>query len=345
MTMKAMFLHAPRDMRLHEIPVPEPGPGEVLMRIRALGICGSDVHYYVDGHIGDSYPEFPFILGHEFSGQIEALGPGVEGLPVGTRVAVDPAIPCGKCEVCLEGNPNCCPNVRFPATPPIPGALSEWYVHPAHLCTPLPDGLDFADGAMLEPLGVAVHAMTLASLSPGQTVAVLGGGPIGLLVLEVALASGAGAAYLTEPIRERRALAEDLGATAVCDPGVEDPVEWLMAQTGGRGVDVAIEAAWGGDAVGQAILMARYAGRVVLVGIPREDVTSFCASKARRKGLTILVSRRMKDVCQRSIALLDRGVLDVRKLITHRFPLERAAEGFDLVAALADGVVKAMVDM
>jgi L-iditol 2-dehydrogenase len=343
--MKAMCLFAPRDMRLTDVVTPEPGPGEVLVRIRAVGVCGSDVHYYMDGHIGDTHAPYPFVLGHECAGEVAALGPGVEGPPVGTRVAVDPAIPCGHCEVCLEGNPNCCPDVRFLSTPPVPGALSEWYAHPAHLCIPLPEMLDFADGVMLEPLGVVVHALTLARIRPGDTVAVLGAGPIGLLALQLALSSAAGAVYLSEPIAARRALATELGATAVWDPGAGDPADWLAGQTQGRGVDVAIEAAWGGEAVGQAVRMARYAGRVVLVGIPRDDRVAFPANAARRKGLTILMSRRMKDVYPRAIALVERGIVDVRRLVTHRFPLERAAEGFELVASLRDGVVKALIEV
>lgn len=344
MTMKAMYLYGARDMRLADIAKPEPGPGEALLRVRAVGVCGSDVHYFVDGRIGKTVPEFPFIMGHEFAAEIAALGPGVEGPPVGTPVAVDPAIPCERCEVCLEGNSNCCPNVRFPGSPPVQGSLSEFYVHPAHLCVPLPGDMDFADGVMLEPLGVAIHAVTLAKLQPADTVAILGGGPIGLLTLQVARCSGASTVYLTEPIPERRVLARQLGATAVCDPDEGDPVAWLLEQTDGRGVDVAIEAAWGAEAVGQAVQMARHAGRVVLVGIPREDVTTFPAGNARRKGLTVLVSRRMKQVYPRAIALVERGLVDVRTLVTHRFSLEQATEAFDLVASLKDGVCKAMIE-
>lgn len=343
--MEAMRLCAPRDMRLEEIPRPEPGPGEVLVRIRAVGVCGSDVHYYIDGRIGDDVPLFPYILGHECAGEIAALGPGVEGPLVGTRVAVDPAISCERCEVCLDGNPNCCPNVRFPASPPVQGVLREWYAHPSHLCIPLPDTLDFADGAMLEPLGVGIHAVMLAKIRPGDAIAVLGAGPIGLLVLQLALRSGASAVYVSEPVPERRALAAELDASGVCDPGAGDPADWMLEQTRGRGVDVAIEAAWGGEAVGQAVRMARPGGKVVLVGIPREDIVTFPASAARHKGLTIRMSRRMKHVYPRAIALVERGLIDVRTLITHRFPLERAAEAFELVASLQEGVVKAMIEV
>ena len=343
--MKAVLLYVPRDMRLEDIPTPEPGPGEALVRIRAVGVCGSDVHYYVDGRIGDDVPPFPYVLGHECAGEVAALGAGVEGPPVGTRVAIDPAVPCGRCEACLDGNPNLCPNVRFPAAPPVHGVLCEWYAHPARLCVPLPDALDFADGAMLEPLGVGIHAVTLAKIRPGDTVAVLGAGPIGLLVLQLALRSGASGVYLSEPIPARRALAAQLGASGVCDPDADDAAGWLLEQTGGRGVDVVIEAAWGGEAVGQAVEMARPGGRVMLVGIPRDDRVTFLAGTARRKGLTIRMSRRMKHVYPRAIALVERGIVDVRALITHHFPLERAAEAFELVASLQDGVVKAMIEV
>lgn len=342
--MKAARLYAPRDLRIDEIPDPTPGPGEVLVRVRAVGVCGSDVHYYVDGRIGDAVPTFPFTLGHEFAGEIAALGPGVEGPAVGTPVAVDPAVPCGKCEICLEGNPNCCPSVRFPGSAPVNGSLAEYYVHPADLVVPLPPELDFADGAMLEPLGVAIHALNLAKVRPGDSVAILGAGPIGLLLLQVARGV-AGSVYVTEPIKERRDLATQFGATGVCDPSAVDPVRWLLEETKGRGVDIAIEAAWGAEAVTQAVEMARYAGKVILVGIPREDVVSFPASVARRKGLSILMSRRAKFVYPRAIALVRAGTVQLRPLLTHHFPLERAAEAFELVAAVRDGVVKAVIDL
>ena len=342
--MRAVRLHGSRDMRLGQVADPTPGPGDALIRVRAVGVCGSNVHFYLDGRIGDAVAPIPFTLGHEFSGEIVELGRGADGPPVGTRVAVDPAIPCGSCGACREGNPNCCPDVRFAATPPVEGALSELYVHPAHLCVPLPEGMTHAEGALLEPLGVAIHATALAKVAPGGSVAVLGAGPIGLLVEQLALRS-AGAVYVCDPIPERRAFAGRLGASAVCDPGAEDPTEWLLDRTDGLGVDVVVEAAWGAEAVDVAMRMARPAGRVVLVGIPREDVCSFTAGEARRKGLTIRMSRRMKAVYPQAIALIERGSVDLRSLITHRFVLEEAGTAFDLVASLGDGVCKAMIEI
>lgn len=259
--MKVARLYSRRDLRIDDVPVSEPGAGEALIRVRAVGVCGSDVHYYLYGPIGDDVAPVPFTLGHEVSGEIAALGPDADGPPLGTRVAVDPAIPCGTCEVCLDGNPNCCPDVRFPASPPIQGALCELYAHPAHLCVPMADDLSLAEGAMLEPLGVGIHAVTLPRINPGDSVAVLGAGPVGLLTLQLALHSAARAVYVSEPIPERRALAARLGATAVCDPAEDDPVDWLLDQTDGRESDTVIEAAWGGKAVGQAVTMARPGGR------------------------------------------------------------------------------------
>jgi len=342
---KAARLHGPRDLRLEEIPRPELRAGELLIRVRAVGICGSDVHYYLDGGIGTERVTEPHVLGHEFAGEIVALGPGVEGPPVGTRVAVDPAIPCGRCEFCLEGNPNVCPQIRFRSTPPAGGSMCEFVAHPASLVFPLPERLDFADGAMLEPLGVAIHSVDLGKLRPGDTVAVLGCGPIGLLIIQVARLAGARAVYATDLIPERLAMAERLGANAVLQAEEADPVAWADELTGGRGLDVVFEAAWAAETVAQAMDMAKPGGRVVLVGIPSEDRLTFPASVARRKGLTIKLVRRMKHTYPRAMALVEQGLVDVRSLITHRFPLAAAREAFELVAARADGVIKALLEL
>jgi L-iditol 2-dehydrogenase len=223
--------------------------------------------------------------------------------------------------------------------------MAEFFVHPADRCEPLPDTLDFAEGAMLEPLGVVGHVLTLAKIRPGDTVAILGGGPIGLLTLQVSLGSAAGAVYLTEPVPERRAYAARMGASGVCNPSAQDPVDWIMEQTRDRGVDIAIEAAWGGEAVDQAVRMARAAGKVILIGIPRDDRVSFQASPARRKGLSILLSNRSKFDYRRAISLVERGVVDMRAIVTHRFPLERSGEALELVASVSDGVVKAVIEL
>jgi len=343
--MKAARLYGPGDFRFDDIPVPVPGPRQVLLQVLTVGVCGSGVHYFLDGGIGDDKVEEPFVIGHEFSARIAALGPGVDGPPVGTRVTVEPAISCGKCEFCLEGHPNLCENILFCSTPPTQGALQEYMVHPVDLVFPIPDSISDAEGAVLEPLGIALHTIRLAKLHPGDTVAILGSGPIGLLTLRVALLSGARAAYVTDLVPERLAMAERFGATATFKADEGDPVAGVMEQTHGRGVDVAFETAWADETVGQAAEMARRGGKLIMVGIPREDVAVFPAHAIRRKGLTIKYVRRMKHTYPRAIAMVRDGLIDVAGLVTHWFSLERAAEAYQLVASREDGVLKAVIEV
>lgn len=346
MTVKAARLYGAHDLRLEEVPRPEPGPGEVLIRVKAVGVCGSDVHYYQDGGIGVTKVTEPHELGHEFAGEVVQLGPDVTAPDVGTPVAVEPAINCGHCEFCLEGNPNLCPDILFVSTPPTRGSLVEYLAHPAELVFPLADELDYSDGAMLEPLGVAIHTVDLAKLKPGYTAAVLGCGPIGLLTMEVAKVSGARAVYATDLIPERLEAAERLGAAAVLQADSADPVAWVHDLTDGRGVDVVFEAAWAAETVGQAVEMVKPGGTVVVCGIPAgNDQIAFTASSARRKGLTIKMVRRMKHTYPRAIALVADGLVDTRTLVTHRFSLEDADAAFRLAEARADGVIKAMIEM
>jgi L-iditol 2-dehydrogenase len=312
-----------------------------------VGICGSGVHYFLDGGIGEDKVTEPFVIGHEFSARVAALGSGVSGPPVGTRVAVEPAISCGKCELCQEGHPNLCENILFCSTPPTEGALRELMTHPADLVFPLPDSINDEEGAVLEPLGIALHAVRLAKLRPGDTIAILGSGPIGLLTLQVALVSGARAAYVTDLVPERLAMASQFGAKATFRVDASgcagDPVAWIMEQTNGRGVDVAFETAWADETPAQAAEVARRGGKVIMAGIPRENVALFPAHYCRRKGLTIKYVRRMKHTYPRAIAMVRDGLLDVQSLVTHRFPLEKAAEAYKLVASYKDGVVKAII--
>jgi L-iditol 2-dehydrogenase len=344
-TMRASRLYGVRDLRVEDQPRPVPGPGEVLLKVAAVGTCGSDVHYYVEGRIGDQVVTAPITMGHEFSAWVADLGDGVTGLDVGQLVAVEPAIHCGECECCQHGHPNLCPNVRFCGTPPIDGVFAEYAVMPAENCFPLPEGFTPAEGAMLEPLGVAIHTVDLAHLKPGYTVAVLGAGPIGLLTAAVARAAGAGEIYVTEPLAYRREFALQHVADVALNPDNTDVVAEIMRLTGGRGVDVAFEAAGAPETPDQAARVTRPGGKVVVAGIPSEDAMAFTASVVRRKGLTIKMVRRMKHTYPRSIALVQKGMVDVASLATHTFPLERIAEAFEIVAAYDDGVLRAIIQV
>jgi L-iditol 2-dehydrogenase len=319
---KAARLHGPGDVRVADEPAPIPLEGEVLVRVTAVGLCGSDLHWFGEGGIGDAVLSSPMVLGHEFAGVIEG------GPDDGIRVAVDPARPCGMCEECLEGNRNLCRSVRFAGHGTNDGGLRELVAWPSSLLHPVPASISDADAAMLEPLGVALHAMDLAHLRIGGTIAIIGCGPIGLCAVQLARLAGATQVIAVEPLEHRRQAATNVGADVVLDPAAGDIADLLARATAGRGVDVAVEVAGNDDAVHLAVMAVRPGGTVVLAGIPATDNTSFPASVARRKGLTIKMSRRMKEMYPRTIELVDRGLVDVRSLVTHTLPLDRALEAF-----------------
>jgi L-iditol 2-dehydrogenase len=357
---KAARLYGARDLRVDDLPDPALRPGWALVHPRAVSVCGSDLHYYREGGIGESRTQQPLILGHEFAGEIVAIAPGAANgarptargvveptadLRPGMAVAVDPAIPCGACEHCLAGNPNLCPQIRFAGTPPTDGGLQELIAWPAHLLYPLPAGMGLEVGALLEPLGVGIHAMDLAKIRLADTVAVLGCGTIGLLAVKLAKLSGAVRVFATDLLPARLEAAPTFGADEVVDASTGDPVPHIRASTGGRGVDVVIECAGAAETPGQAVELVRPGGTVVLVGIPEDDRTAFPASIARRKGVTIKLSRRMKHVYTRAMALVQAGMVDLSQLVSHRFPLAEAPRAFAVLDNPEAGIVKAVIGL
>jgi len=315
--MKSLRLYAVNDLRLCDDPLPTPAHDETLIRVTAVGLCGSDLHWLDEGAIGDARLSQPLILGHEFAGVT----------PDGTRVAVDPAIPCGKCEFCLEGNPNLCVALRFAGHSTQDGALREFMPWVTRCLYPLPDALTDLDGAMLEPLGVALHAVDLGHLKPGMSVGVFGCGPIGLLIVQLARLSGATTIFATDKLSHRLDAARAFGATHAIEADGHESNK-ILSITNGRGVDVAFEVAGANEAVDTAIASAKPGACVVLVGIPGGDRTTFTASVARRKGLTIKLSRRMKHTYPRAIELATSGKIDLRSIVTHRFPLAQFQQAF-----------------
>lgn len=326
--MKAIRLHAPGDLRLHEEAGPVPGPGEALVRVGAVGLCGSDLHWFAEGGIGDAQLARPLVLGHEFAGRVDSPGSPLHG----RRVAADPAIPCLACEFCLEGNPNLCSNLHFAGHGADDGALREYLAWPERCLYPLPDSISEAEGAMLEPLGVALHALDLARLRAGEPVGVFGCGPIGLLVVQLARLAGATPILATDRLPHRLEAARECGATAAFLAGAGEEAAEVLAETGGSGVAVAFEVAGENAAVDAALAAARPGGRVVLIGIPAEDSTTFTASTARRKGLALLLCRRMKFTYPRALRLVERGLVDVRSLVTSRYPLAESQAAFRAAA-------------
>lgn len=316
--MKSVRLHGTGNLQIHEEPVPVAGGGEKLVHVKSVGVCGSDLHWFAEGSIGDAKLEHPLILGHEFAGVTEH----------GQRVAIDPAIPCGHCELCVHGHPNLCSNLIFAGHGKTDGALREWMAWSEKSLLPIPDLISDDDGAMLEPLGVAIHTVDLGKLKAGMTVGVFGCGPIGLLILQVAKLSGAAKIIATDRLAHRLEAAKSFGATHAFMAGEGGELDQIRAATNGGGVDVAFEAAGTQGAVDTSFAAVATGGKIVLAGIPDDDKTSFSASTARRKGLTIKLVRRMKHTYPRAIELVSKGLVDVRSLVTHRFPLEDAHEAF-----------------
>ena len=313
--MKAVRLHGAGDLRLSDEVAPVPGPDEALVRVTAVGICGSDLHWYDESGIGDAVLTRPLVLGHEAAGVI------VDGPRAGQRVAIDPQVPCGACETCALGRGHLCPSVRFLGHSTTDGALRELIAWPLANLVPLPDTIDNAAGAMLEPLGVGIHAMRLARVRPGDTVGVFGCGPIGLLIIQLAHAAGATTVVATDRLPHRVEAANRLGAVAALVNGGAER-EILIRVTGGRGVDAAIEIAGDDDAIDAAIALARPASTVVLAGIPGGDQSTITASIARRKGLDLRFSRRMVHTYPQAIALVEAGRVDVGAVVSHLFALE-----------------------
>jgi len=333
--MRVARLHGVGDLRLADEPEASAGPGHSLVRVTAVGICGSDLHWFDEGGIGDATLAAPLVLGHECAGVVE------QGPLAGRRVAIDPAMPCDACDTCRRGHHNLCPSVRFAGHGATDGALRDKLPWPDHLLHPLPDGMSDAAGALLEPLGVALHAMDLGHVHTGGTVAIVGCGPIGLLAIQLARTAGVTTVVAVEPLPHRLQAARHFGADVVLAPGEVRAGDRDHAMVGG--VDVAVELAGTDDAVAIAMLAARPGGRVVLAGIPAEDRTTFPASLARRKGLTILMSRRMNGTYPRAIALVRRGSIDIEPLVTHRFELAQVGDAF--VAAARRTGLKTVVEM
>ena len=335
--MNALFLDGPQKIRLGYLPEPIAEQNEILLKISAVGICGSDLHYYREGGIGADKIIRPFVPGHEFSGRL--VGDSEEsGLSAGQLVAVDPALPCGKCEWCLQGHPNLCPNVVFTGAPPFNGAMTEFISVNLAQIFPIPENLNAADAALLETLGIAIHAMNLAKPRPRESICILGCGPIGLCLVQLAQEAGVEKIYAVDPLFYRAQLAKQLGAEKI-DVHPEAVADW----THGRGVDLVIEATNSMSGFQHAAKVVRIGGHIILVGIPDGDSYNITASLLRRKGLTIKFARRMGHVYPKAIDLVRNSSVDLSCIASHAFTLETAKEAFEKQANYDDGIIKSVI--
>jgi len=323
-----------------EAPVPEPGAGEVLVKVHAVGLCGSDLHNFSEGAVGDMPTVYPMVLGHEPAGTVVSTGAGVTGWAPGDRVMLEPAIYCYHCEFCLSGHYNLCENLRFLSQPGEPGYFRDYVTIPAGNLVRIPDGMSFEVATLFEPLAVAVHSMKFARVKLGDTVAVFGAGPIGLLTIACVKLAGATKIIAVEPVAARRELALHAGADAVIDPEAEDPRESVMEQTNHRGVEVAIDCVARGGTLNHSIHITRRAGRVVVTGIPRQTRVGLDYHVMRRKEVHLYTVRRSNDDTRAAVKLMVRYPERIHPVVTHTRPFDEIQQAFELVEAYGDGVGK-----
>lgn len=342
--MKAAVLHKARDLRLEEVPTPEYGPDDVLVKIKSVGICGSDVHYWRTGAIGDFVVTEPMILGHEVAGVVAEVGANVKTLQVGDRVALEPGVPCRRCEVCKTGRYNLCPEVQFFATPPVHGALSDYAVSPADFAYKIPDALSLEAAALIEPLSVGIHACRRGNLTAGQSVFIAGAGPIGLTSLAAAKASGTTEIFISDVRPHRLEIAKKMGATHAFDAR-EDAEAIIREATNGRGVDLAIECAGAEPALVSCLKAAKSGGTVVVVGLGDNSTYQVPMVELAVKELDLKGIFRYVYTYPAAINLLVSGAVDVEAMITHHFPLDEMLTGFEYAEKGLGGAVKVMIDV
>jgi L-iditol 2-dehydrogenase len=341
--MNSIQLVAPRRLESREMPMPpDPAAGEVLVRLRAVGICGSDMHWYKEGGIGSSLASYPQVLGHEPAGEIVAVGKGVDGIRIGQRVAVEPAITCGHCEFCRSGHHNNCVTSIFMGSPQMPGLFRDYAVMPKRNVVPIPDSMSFAAATILEPLAVILHILELVDIRLGDTVAVMGAGPVGLLTASVARVAGASRIFIADKLPHRLRMARDMGFDCAIEIGKFQQA--VMDETRGRGVDIVLDAAAALETINMSIAIARLGGRVVLIGIPSEANLNIDVHTAMAKELNIQTVKRSNHNAHGALELMESGRIG-DQMVTHRMPLEKTPEAFEILAEYAGGVGKVVIEI
>ncbi len=337
------YMVEPKTLYFKEIPCPKPAAHEAVIQIECCGICGSDVHYYEHGRIGDYVVNGEFTLGHEVSGIVAAVGSAVTNLKAGDRVTLEPGIGCGHCEMCKTGKYNLCPDVIFFATPPVQGALQNFVTHPADMCFKLPDTVSLTSGALVEPLCVGLHACKQGGVTLGQSVVILGAGCIGLVTLLAAKAFGAANVIVVDLFTKRLEYAKQLGANHVVDASTEDVVTRVNELLHHKGADVVIEAAGSPKTIYQTSFFAKHGGTVVLTGIPVDSDLQYNFGQVMSKELEIKSVFRYRNLYPTAIAAIADGTINVEQIVTHRFSFADAKNALDTVIADAHNVVKGII--
>jgi len=342
--MKAVYLTAPGQFSTRDVADPEiNGPMDVRLRLGAVGVCGSDLHYYRTGRIGSQVLTSPWIMGHECTARVESVGSAVSGLAPGDRVAVDPLIACGRCDQCRAGRANTCRNQRFLGCPNQQhGCMCELLVMPAECCFRVPEQLSDGAAVMVEPFAIALHAQRLWGDPAGSSVGVLGAGPVGLCVLGALRLAGARSLVATDRLGYRLDMARSLGAESTHHTERSDVVREILAAHQ-NGLDAVFDCSGEQAALDQAAALLKPGGSLVIVGIPETDRVSFDINALRRKEIDIINVRRQNDCTQDAVDILAHGELDLDPVVTHHFALDESSAAFDLVANYREGVEKALI--
>lgn len=333
-------------IEMQECPAPEVMEADdVLIRMKVVGVCGSDVHYYTRGKIGSQVVQYPFPVGHEGAGEVVRIGKGVTTVKPGDRVAIEPAMPCGQCDQCLSGRPHTCRKLRFLGCPgQADGCLSEFIVMPEKSCFRIPDTMSYDEAAISEPLAIGLYAVNQSVPLKGATVGILGFGPIGMSVFLSARAKGAEKIYVTDLVDERLIIASESGATWTGNPLKSNVVNDIIGREPLL-LDVVFECCGKQEAIDQAVGLLKPGGKLMVIGIPEFDRWSFPVDPMRHKEICVQNVRRQNHSLEEALELMNGKKIDVTAMPTHRFPFARTKEAFDLVTVYGDGVMKAMIDI
>ena len=339
---RAVVLTALETLEFQDVEMPKIKPGEILMKLEAVGVCGSDVHYYKKGRIADYIVEFPFILGHECAGTVVEVGDEVKHLKVGDRVALEPGLPCGKCEFCREGRYNLCPDVVFFATPPYDGCLMNYVAFPAEFAFKLPDNVSTTDGALIEPLAIGVNAALTGGVKLGDIVLVYGAGCIGLVSMLAAKAYGAAKVIVTDIIPKRLEAAEKMGAIAI-NSKEKNVLEEVARITDGKGVDVVLDCAGFSSTVAESVYAAKAGGKIVIVGMGDDVINGLPLGPISSKELILTSIFRYKNLYPAAIKSVESGLIDIKGIISNIYKFEETPEAFRVACECPTETVKNVI--
>jgi len=317
-----------------------PGPNEIQVRVDAVGVCGSDLHNFSEGRIGDSDSIYPMVLGHEPVGTVIATGRDAGGWAPGDKAALEPPIYCYHCEFCMTGRHNLCEHVRFLSNPREPGFFRDRMNLPAANLLPLPAGLSATEATLFEPIGIILHSFRFGDPKLGETAAVIGAGPIGLTTIACLKIAGASRIWCVEPVAHRRQLALEMGADVALDPAGVDPVQVVLQDTGRRGVDVVFDCVAKDNSMNQAIRMGASAARIVITGLPSELMPAIDFHYLRKKEQHFFPVRRSNHKSEHALRLLAEQNRRFAPMVTHRMPLAEIQRAFETLEAYEDGVGK-----